>query len=146
VQKSRLIEKIAELLNDKKLPLLEDMRDESAEDVRVVLVPKSRNVDPGILMESLFRLTELEAASLNMNVLTRRAGAARAGAERGVLQAWLDHRREVLLRRSRFRLGQIERRLEILRGLPDRLPRPRRGDPDHPRGGRAQAGMMARWS
>ncbi|MGL5362998.1 MAG: DNA topoisomerase IV subunit A [Bosea sp. (in: a-proteobacteria)] len=117
VSKGRLIEKIAELINDKKLPLLADMRDESAEDIRIVFEPRARNVDPVLLMESLFRLTELESRiSLNMNVLTggtvpRVLGLAEA------LRAWLDHRREVLLRRSRFRLGQIEKRLEILRGL-----------------------------
>ena len=72
VQKARLIEKIAELLIARKLPLLEDIRDESAEDIRVVLVPKSRSVDPGLLMESLFKLTELETRfPLNMNVLSR---------------------------------------------------------------------------
>src|SRR5215203_1847528 len=117
VPKSRLIEKIAELLQEKKLPLLADVRDESAEDVRVVLEPRSRTVDPTILMESLFRLTELEArVSLNMNVLSggkvpRVLGLAEA------LREWIDHRRDVLIRRSRHRLGVIERRLEILRGL-----------------------------
>ncbi|MFE1601220.1 DNA topoisomerase IV subunit A [Methylobacterium sp. ID0610] len=117
VPKARLIEKMAELLTEKKLPLLADVRDESAEDVRVVLEPRSRTVDPVVLMESLFRLTELESRfSLNMNVLVsgqvpRVVGLAEA------LRAWLDHRRVVLQRRSRHRLGQIERRLEILGGL-----------------------------
>lgn len=117
VSKGRLIEKIAELLNDKKLPLVADLRDESAEDIRVVIEPRARNVDPNLMMESLFRLSELEARiSMNMNVLTgglvpRVLGLSEA------LRAWLDHRREVLQRRSRFRLGQIEKRLEILRGL-----------------------------
>lgn len=117
VSKGRLIEKIAELLNDKKLPLVADLRDESAEDIRVVIEPRARNVDPNLMMESLFRLSELEARiPMNMNVLTgglipRVLSLAEA------LRAWLDHRREVLQRRSRFRLGQIDKRLEILRGL-----------------------------
>ena len=117
IPKSRLIEKMAELLQEKKLPLLADVRDESAEDVRIVLEPRARNVDPVILMESLFRLTELEARiPLNLNVLVdglvpRVIGLAEC------LKQWVDHRRVVLQRRSRFRLGQIERRLEILGGL-----------------------------
>ncbi|RVA36786.1 DNA topoisomerase IV subunit A, partial [Mesorhizobium sp. M7A.F.Ca.CA.004.10.1.1] len=116
VQKARLIEKIAELLMARKLPLLEDIRDESAEDVRVVLVPKSRSVDPGILMESLFKLTELESRfPLNMNVLSR-GKVPNVLSLKGVLQEWLEHRREVLIRRSKHRLGEIERRLEILAG------------------------------
>ncbi|RWE08352.1 MAG: DNA topoisomerase IV subunit A [Mesorhizobium sp.] len=116
IQKARLIEKIAELLMARKLPLLEDIRDESAEDVRVVLVPKSRSVDPGILMESLFKLTELESRfPLNMNVLSR-GKIPNVLSLKGVLKEWLEHRREVLIRRSRHRLGEIERRLEILAG------------------------------
>ncbi|MEM7215999.1 MAG: DNA topoisomerase IV subunit A [Pseudomonadota bacterium] len=117
VQKSRLIEKTAELLFNRKLPLLGDIRDESAEDVRIVLEPKSRAVDPEILMESLFRLTEFETrVSLNMNVLS--AGKVpKVMSLRDVLREWLDHRREVLVRRSKHRLGQIDRRLEILEGL-----------------------------
>ena len=116
VQKSRLIEKIAELLMARKLPLLEDIRDESAEDIRVVLVPKSRTVDPGLLMESLFKLTELESRfPLNMNVLSR-GKVPNVLSLKGVLQEWLEHRREVLVRRSKHRLGEIERRLEILGG------------------------------
>ena len=116
VQKSRLIEKIAELLIARKLPLLEDVRDESAEDVRLVLVPKSRSVDPTILMESLFKLTELEnRIPLNMNVLSM-GRVPKVMALNEVLLEWLDHRREVLLRRSRFRLAAIDRRLEILGG------------------------------
>jgi topoisomerase-4 subunit A len=117
VPKSRLIEKIAELLQDKKLPLVADIRDESAEDVRIVIEPRARNVEPALMMESLFRLTELESRiPFNMNVLSggvapRVLGLAEA------LREWLDHRREVLGRRSRHRLGQIEKRLEILRGL-----------------------------
>lgn len=117
VQKGRLIEKIAELLNEKKLPLVADIRDESAEDIRVVIEPRARNVDPALMMESLFRLTELESRiSMNMNVLTGGLVPRVLGLNEA-LRAWLDHRRDVLLRRSRFRLGQIEKRLEILRGL-----------------------------
>ncbi|MXN46894.1 DNA topoisomerase IV subunit A [Shinella kummerowiae] len=116
VQKSRLIEKIAELLIARKLPLLEDIRDESAEDVRIVLVPKSRTVDPTILMESLFKLSELEnRIPLNMNVLSM-GRVPRVMGLRDVLVEWLAHRREVLQRRSRHRLAAIDRRLEILGG------------------------------
>jgi len=116
VQKSRLIEKAAELLIARKLPLLEDIRDESAEDIRIVLVPKSRTVDPGLLMESLFKLTELESRfPLNMNVLSR-GKVPNVLSLKSALQEWLDHRREVLIRRSKHRLGEIERRLEILAG------------------------------
>jgi topoisomerase-4 subunit A len=117
VQKSRLIERIAELLNDKKLLLLADVRDESTNDVRLVLEPRSRSVDPTLLMESLFKLTELESRiPLNLNVLVkgrvpRVVGLAEA------LREWLDHRRDVLVRRSRHRLKQIEHRLEVLGGL-----------------------------
>lgn len=116
VQKARLIEKIAELLMARKLPLLEDIRDESAEDIRVVLVPKSRSVDPSIMMESLFKLTELESRfPLNMNVLSR-GKVPNVLSLKGVLKEWLEHRRDVLIRRSKHRLGEIERRLEILAG------------------------------
>lgn len=116
VQKSRLIEKIAELLIARKLPLLEDIRDESAEDIRVVLIPKSRTVDPALMMESLFRLTELESRiSLNMNVLSM-GKVPRVMSLRDVLTEWLAHRREVLVRRSKHRLAEIDRRLEILGG------------------------------
>ncbi len=117
VQKARLIEKIAELLIARKLPLLEDVRDESAEDIRVVLVPKSRTVDSGLLMESLFKLTELEVRfPLNMNVLSR-GKVPNVLSLKAVLREWLDHRKDVLVRRSRHRLAEIERRLEILGGL-----------------------------
>jgi topoisomerase IV subunit A len=117
VQKSRLIEKIAELLIARKLPLLEDVRDESAEDIRVVLVPKSRTVDATLLMESLFRLTELEnRIPLNMNVLSM-GRVPKVMALNEVLLEWLAHRKDVLIRRSRFRLAAIDRRLEILGGL-----------------------------
>jgi topoisomerase IV subunit A len=116
VAKSRLIEKVAELLQEKKLAMLADIRDESAEDVRLVLEPKSRNVDPAVLMESLFRQTELEARiPINMNVLGS-DGVPRVMNLREVLQEFLDHRHQVLVRRSKFRLGNIDRRLEILEG------------------------------
>ena len=117
VQKAKLVEKIAELIVARKLPLLEDVRDESTEDIRLVLVPKSRTVDPSILMESLFKLTELESRiSLNMNVLSR-GKVPNVLSLKEALVEWLAHRREVLQRRSRHRLGEIERRLEILGGL-----------------------------
>jgi topoisomerase-4 subunit A len=117
VQKSRLIEKIAELLIARKLPLLEDVRDESAEDVRIVLVPKNRTVDATLLMESLFRLTELENRfPLNMNVLSM-GRVPKVMSLKDVLTEWLAHRKEVLVRRSQFRLAAIDRRLEILGGL-----------------------------
>src|SRR5437763_1306322 len=116
VQKSRLVERIAELLNERKLPLLADVRDESTKDVRLVLEPRARTVDPALLMESLFKLTELESRiPLNMNVLVkgrvpRVIGLAEA------LREWVDHRRDVLQRRSRHRLAAIEHRLEVLGG------------------------------
>ncbi|MGB7285449.1 MAG: DNA topoisomerase IV subunit A, partial [Salaquimonas sp.] len=117
VQKSRLIEKIAELLMNRKLPLLEDIRDESAEDIRIVLDPKSRAVDPEVLMESLYKVTDLENRfSMNMNVLSG-GKVPKVMSLRDILREWLDHRRTVLVRRSNFRLAQIERRLEILGGL-----------------------------
>ncbi|QPC87362.1 DNA topoisomerase IV subunit A [Mesorhizobium sp. NBSH29] len=116
VQKARLIEKIAELLIARKLPLLDDVRDESAEDIRLVLVPKSRAVDPAVLMESMFKLTELELRfPLNMNVLSR-GKVPNVLSLRDVLKEWLEHRKEVLVRRSKHRLAEIERRLEILGG------------------------------
>jgi topoisomerase-4 subunit A len=116
VQKSRLIEKIAELLEAKKLPLLADVRDESAEDVRVVLEPRARTVDATVLMEQLFRLTELEVRiPLNMNVLSRGQVPVVLGLPE-VLREWLQHRKVVLRRRSENRLKQIEHRLEVLGG------------------------------
>jgi topoisomerase-4 subunit A len=116
VQKTRLIEKMAELLNDKKLPLVDEFRDESTEDVRIVIEPKSRTVDAGLLMESLFKLTELESRiPLNMNVLSKgRIPKVLDLVE--VLREWLDHRRDVLLRRCKHRLKQIDHRLEVLGG------------------------------
>jgi topoisomerase-4 subunit A len=117
VQKTRLIEKMAELYNEKKLPLVAEFRDESAEDVRVVIEPKSRTVDAGLLMESLFKLTELESRiPLNMNVLSKGKIPKVMGLAE-VLREWLDHRREVLIRRSKHRLAEIEHRLEVLGGL-----------------------------
>jgi topoisomerase-4 subunit A len=116
VAKSRLIEKIAELLQDKKLPFLDDINDESTTDIRLVLTPKSRNIEPEHLMEQLFRQTDLETRfSLNMNALDANQ-TPRVMPLNEVLQAYLDHRRVVLQRRSKFRLGEIERRLEILDG------------------------------
>ncbi|BAQ17407.1 DNA topoisomerase IV subunit A [Methyloceanibacter caenitepidi] len=116
VPKARLVARIAELLQAKKLPLLADVRDESAEDVRLVLEPKSRSVDPALLMESLFRLTELETRiSLNMNVLSGGKIPNVLGL-RQVLLEWLEHRQEVLVRRSNFRLSKIDHRLEVLEG------------------------------
>jgi len=117
VQKSRLIEQIAQLLEEKKLPLLGDVRDESAETVRLVLEPKTRGVEPDVLMATLFRATQLESRfPLNMNVLTADR-TPRVLSLREVLRQWLDHRQEVLVRRSNHRLAAIERRLEILEGF-----------------------------
>ena len=116
VQKSRLVEKIAELLNEKKLPLVGDVRDEFAEDVRLVIEPKSRAVDPELMMESLFRLTELESRiPLNLNVLLK-GRIPRVVGLAECLREWLDHLRDVLVRRSNHRKGEIEHRLEILGG------------------------------
>ncbi|MEQ1697555.1 MAG: DNA topoisomerase IV subunit A [Hyphomicrobiaceae bacterium] len=116
VQKSKLIEKLAELLQDKKLPLLGDVRDESAEEIRLVLEPKARTVDPLVLMESLFKLTELEVRfGLNMNVLSG-GQIPNVLSLKEVLQQWLEHRIEVLVRRSKHRLAKIEHRLEVLDG------------------------------
>jgi topoisomerase IV subunit A len=117
VQKSRLIEKIAELLAEKKLPLVADIRDESAEDVRVVIEPRSKTVDCVMMMEQLFRTTELETRfPMNMNVLVDGV-VPRVISLKEALQQWLDHRRVVLQRRSRFRLGEIEHRLEVVSGM-----------------------------
>jgi topoisomerase-4 subunit A len=116
VQKSRLVEKIAELLNERKLPFVGDVRDESAEDIRLVIEPKSRTVDAEVLMESLFKQTELESRiQLNMNVLVKgRIPKVVSLAE--ALTEWLAHRREVLVRRANFRLSQIDHRVEVLGG------------------------------
>ena len=116
VQKSRLVEKLAELLENKKLNLLSDVQDESAEDLRLVLEPKSRNIDPAVLMESLFKQCDLEVRiSLNLNVLDAEQ-TPRVMSLREALNAFLAHRHEVLVRRSNFRLGKIESRLEVLSG------------------------------
>ena len=116
VQKSKLIERIADLMFQKKLPMLADVMDESSEDIRIVLEPRSRTVEPEVLMESLFRLTDLETRiSLNMNVLEG-GKLPRVMSLREVLQAFLDHRQVVLVRRTKFRLGKIEHRLEVLGG------------------------------
>lgn len=117
VQKSRLIEKIAELFRNKKLPFLGNIHDESTEDMRIVLEPKNRQIDPMMLMESLFRVTELETRfNLNMNVLTAK-GAPHVMNLREVLAAFLEHRHEVLVRRVKFRLEKIAHRLEVLGGF-----------------------------
>ncbi len=116
VQKSKLIEKIAELLEQKKLPLLADVRDESTTEVRIVLEPRNRTADPELLMEQLFRQTDLEIRiPLNMNVLDA-DGTPKVMNLKQVLVAFLAHRQEVLQRRSRHRLDKIDRRLEVLAG------------------------------
>ena len=117
VQKSRLIEKIAELFNEKKLPLVADIRDESAEDIRIVIEPRAKTVDADVMMETLFRQTELEARiGVNMNVLVD-GTVPRVVSLGEAIGQWLDHRRDVLLRRSRHRLAEIEHRLELLAGM-----------------------------
>ena len=116
VQKSRLIERMADMLQAKKLPFLADIRDESAEDIRIVLEPKSRRLEPEVVMESLFKLTDLESrVPLNLNVLDA-DGRPGVMTLREALNAWLAHRRVVLVRRSNFRLGKIAARLEVLEG------------------------------
>ncbi len=117
VQKSKLIEKIADLIGQKKIPILADIRDESADDIRVVLEPKSKNVDADVLMNMLFRLSDLETRfSLNMNVLIDGV-TPKVCSMKEVLRAFLDFRREVLQRRARHRLGKIDHRLEVLEGF-----------------------------
>ncbi len=117
VAKSKLIEKIAELINAKKIPILADVRDESAEDIRLVLEPRSKTVDPNMLMETLFRQSDLETRfSMNMNVLID-GRTPKVCSLKEVLRAFIDHRRDVLLRRSQFRLDKIEKRLEVLEGF-----------------------------
>ena len=116
VQKSKLIEQIAQLIADKKLPILADVRDESDEEVRIVLEPRSRTVDPDVLMDSLFRLTDLESrVSLNLNVLDAQR-TPRVMGLREVLSDWLKHQIEVLVRRSQHRLEKIDARMELLDG------------------------------
>ncbi|MDG0987087.1 MAG: DNA topoisomerase 4 subunit A, partial [Paracoccaceae bacterium] len=117
VQKSKLIEKLAELIQTKKIPILSDVRDESADDVRLVLEPKSKNIDPEILMGLLFKNSDLEIRfSLNMNVLIDGV-TPKVCSLKEVLKAFLDHRREVLIRRANHRLEKIDKRLEVLEGL-----------------------------
>ncbi|MGB7319427.1 MAG: DNA topoisomerase IV subunit A [Planktotalea sp.] len=117
VQKSKLIEKIAELIQNKKIPILGDIRDESAEDVRIVLEPRSKNVEPEILMNMLYRSSDLEIRfSLNMNVLIDGL-TPKVCSMKEVLRAFLDHRRNVLIRRSTHRMEKIDHRLEVLEGL-----------------------------
>ncbi len=116
VQKSKLIEKIAELIQLKRIPILGDVRDESAEDVRLVLEPRAKTVDPAVLMETLFKLCDLESRfSLNMNVLID-GRTPKVCSMKEILSAFLGHRREVLQRRSKHRLEKIDRRLEVLEG------------------------------
>jgi topoisomerase-4 subunit A len=117
VQKSKLIEKIAELIQTKKVPILGDIRDESADDIRMVIEPRSKNVDPEVLMGMLFRNSDLEVRfSLNMNVLIDGV-TPQVCSMKEVLRAFLDHRQEVLLRRSAHRLEKIDHRLEVLEGF-----------------------------
>ena len=117
VQKSKLIEKIADLFREKKLPLLGNIQDESTDQMRIVLEPKSKNIDPAILMESLYRVTDLEIRyAMNMNVLGA-DGIPRVMNLREILREYLDHRHDVLVRKSTHRLEAIKRRLEILEGL-----------------------------
>ncbi|MBN8827993.1 MAG: DNA topoisomerase IV subunit A [Sphingobacteriia bacterium] len=117
VQKSRLIEKLADLFREKKLVLISNIRDESTETVRIIIEPKNRSVDPATLMEALFKLTELETKiSLNMNVLSKDL-APRVMNLKEVLESFIEHRKEVIIRRSNYRLGLINQRLHILEGL-----------------------------
>jgi len=117
VQKSKLIEKIAELIQSKKIPILADVRDESADDVRIVLEPRSKNVEPDILMGTLFRASDLEIRfNLNMNVLID-GRTPKVCSLKEVLRAFLDHRRDVLIRRSTHRMEKIDHRLEVLEGF-----------------------------
>ena len=116
VQKAKLVEKIAELIHNKKLPMLDDVMDESSEDIRLVIVPKNRNVEPNLLMEALFRHTDLETRfNMNMNVLDG-GKVPRVMNLKEVLQSFLNHRQEVLLRRSSHRLEKVKHRIEVLKG------------------------------
>jgi topoisomerase-4 subunit A len=117
VQKSKLIERLAEVIQTKKVPLLADVRDESADDIRIVLEPRSKNVEPEMLMGMLFRNSDLETrVSLNMNVLID-GRTPKVCSLKEVLRAFLDHRREVLVRRSQHRMEKIDHRLEVLEGF-----------------------------
>ncbi|MEC7488558.1 MAG: DNA topoisomerase IV subunit A [Pseudomonadota bacterium] len=116
VPKARIVEKIADLLSSKRLPLLGDIRDESAEDIRLVLEPRNRSIEPKILMEQMFRMTDLESrVSLNMNVLDSKL-IPQVMNLRDILKSFLEHREVVLVRRTKFRLGKIKHRLEVLEG------------------------------
>jgi topoisomerase-4 subunit A len=140
VQKAKLIEDLAALIDQKKAPLLGDVRDESTEEVRLILEPRSRTVDPETFMESLFRLSDLETKfPVNMNVLDARGVPGVMGLKQALL-AFMAHRREVLQRRSRWRLGQHRAAAAHPRRHADRLPQPRRGDPHRPLRGASQGG------
>ena len=116
IQKSRLLEKIAELMDNKVLPMLSDVRDESAEDIRLVLEPKTRNLSPEMIMEALFKKTDLETrVSLNLNVIDDK-NVPGVKSLKEALQSWLNHRQIILQRKSKFRLSQIENRINILNG------------------------------
>ena len=115
VNKGKLIEKIAQLIIDKKIPILDDIRDESDENIRLILVPRNRDVDPEQLMEALFSLSDLETRfSVNLNAINN--NIPKVHNLRDLLLAWIDHRRDVLVRRSTFKLNQIKTRMEILSG------------------------------
>ena len=115
VNKGKLIEKIAQLIIDKKLPILDDIRDESDENIRLILVPRNRDVNPEQLMEALFNLSDLETRfSINLNAINN--NIPKVHNLRDLLLAWLDHRRDVLIKRSQFRLNQIKDRMELLSG------------------------------
>ena len=117
IQKSKLVEKLADLINDKKINLLNDLRDESAEDIRLVLEPKSKNIPPDVLMEHLFKKTDLETRfSLNMNVLFD-GKMPRVSSLKDLLLNYIDHSRNILIRRSKFRLRNIDSRLHLLEGF-----------------------------
>ena len=132
VQKSKLIEKIAELIQTKKIPILADVRDESAEDMRMIIEPRSRSVDPEVLMGMLFRNCDLETRfSLNMNVLIDGL-TPKVCSMKEVLRAFLDHRQEVLIRRSHAPDGEDRPSARSARRLHHRLPQPRPGDRHHP--------------
>ncbi|MFL2787334.1 MAG: DNA topoisomerase IV subunit A, partial [Paracoccaceae bacterium] len=116
VQKSKLIEKIAELINNKKIPILADVRDESTDEIRIILEPRTKMIDPSILMETLFKQTDLETRfSLNLNVLID-GRTPKVCSLKEVLNSFLQHQKDVLIRRSKFNLEKIDHRLEVLEG------------------------------
>ena len=116
VQKSKLIEKIAELINNKKIPILADVRDESTDEIRIILEPRTKMIDPSILMETLFKQTDLETRfSLNLNVLID-GRTPKVCSLKEVLNSFLQHQKDVLIRRSKFNLKKIDHRLEVLEG------------------------------